>query len=204
MISVYDLKPRFQAVLRPVCRGLAGAGVTANQITIAAVILSILAGAWIAFDSGSPLPYLILPAVLFLRMALNAIDGMLAREFHMQSPLGGILNEMGDVVSDVALYLPFGMHPSIPWWAIVSVVLLSVMIEMIGVVGIQIGASRRYDGPFGKSDRALAFGLLGLLFGLEISGEAWVVWYLIAAIGLSLLTLVNRARKALQALEDVP
>ena len=204
MISVYDLKPRFQAVLRPVCRGLAGAGVTANQITIAAVILSIVAGAWIAFDSESPLPYLILPAVLFLRMALNAIDGMLAREFHMQSPLGGILNEMGDVVSDVALYLPFGMHPSIPWWAIVSVVLLSVMIEMIGVVGIQIGASRRYDGPFGKSDRALAFGLLGLLFGLEISGEAWVVWYLIAAIGLSLLTLVNRARKALQALEDVP
>jgi CDP-diacylglycerol--glycerol-3-phosphate 3-phosphatidyltransferase len=35
-------------------------------------------------------------------MALNAIDGMLAREHDMQSPLGAMLNELGDVLSDVA------------------------------------------------------------------------------------------------------
>ena len=40
-------------------------------------------------------------------MALNAIDGMLAREFNQKSRLGGYLNEITDVVSDAALYLPF-------------------------------------------------------------------------------------------------
>ena len=43
---------------------------------------------------------LLLPAVLFLRMALNAIDGMLAREHNQKSALGAILNELGDVFSD--------------------------------------------------------------------------------------------------------
>ena len=32
--------------------------------------------------------------------------------------------------------------------------------EMAGVVAVQIGAERRYDGPMGKSDRAFTFGLL--------------------------------------------
>ena len=47
------------------------------------------------------------PVWLLARMALNAIDGMLAREFHQKSVLGGYLNEIGDVVSDAALYAPF-------------------------------------------------------------------------------------------------
>ena len=42
-------------------------------------------------------------------MALNAIDGMLAREFGQKSALGGYLNEIGDVVSDAALYAPFAL-----------------------------------------------------------------------------------------------
>ena len=49
----------------------------------------------------------LLPAVLFVRMALNAIDGMLAREHGQKSALGAFLNELCDVVSDAALYLPF-------------------------------------------------------------------------------------------------
>ncbi len=197
MISLYGLKPRFVEILGPVCRGLAGAGVTANQVTIAAVALSVATGAWIASEPVSALPYLALPVVLLIRLALNAIDGMLAREFHMRSPLGGILNEIGDVVSDAALYLPFGFHPSIEWRAIVCVVLLSLMVEMIGVVAVQIGATRRHDGPFGKSDRALAFGLLALSIGLGLSAQQWVSWYLAGAIVLSAATLVNRARKAI-------
>jgi CDP-diacylglycerol--glycerol-3-phosphate 3-phosphatidyltransferase len=39
MPSIYDLKPAFQNVLRPLCRHLAQWGVTANQVTIAAVFL---------------------------------------------------------------------------------------------------------------------------------------------------------------------
>jgi CDP-diacylglycerol--glycerol-3-phosphate 3-phosphatidyltransferase len=202
MASVYDLKPRFQAVLRPACRRLAAAGVTANQVTLAAVALSVGAGAWIAVEPTSPWPLLALPAVLLVRMALNAIDGMLAREYGMASPLGAILNELGDVVSDVFLYLPLGFHPSVPWWSVIAVVILGMLVEFAGVVAIQIGATRRYDGPFGKIDRAAAFGLLGLLLGIGVPTGSWIDWYLIVAIGLSVLTVLNRARNALRATGD--
>ena len=203
MASVYDLKPRFQAVLRPACRRLAAAGVTANQVTLAAVTLSAGAGAWIALAPTSPWPLLALPAALLARMALNAIDGMLAREFGMASPLGAILNELGDVVSDVLLYLPLGFHPSIPWWLVIAVVLLGILVEFAGVIAVQIGALRRYDGPFGKSDRAAAFGLLGLLLGLGTPAGSWIDVYLIVAIGLSVLTVLNRSRNALRATRGI-
>ena len=38
---------------------------------------------------------------------------MLAHEHGMESALGGILNELGDVVSDAALYLPFALIPGL-------------------------------------------------------------------------------------------
>src|SRR5216684_9082778 len=105
MPSIYDLKPKFQGLLRPVTNALARVGVTANQVTIAAAALSFAAGAAMLY-SASMRVLLLLPIVLFVRMALNAIDGMLAREHNQKTPLGAILNELGDVFSDAALYLP--------------------------------------------------------------------------------------------------
>ena len=107
----------------------------------------------------------LLPPVLFVRMALNAIDGMLAREFAQKSALGAVLNELGDVVSDTALYLSFATIAGVNAALVGLVVAIAIMTEMAGVVAIQIGASRRYDGPFGKSDRAVFFGALALLAG---------------------------------------
>src|SRR6185436_4340572 len=105
MPSVYDLKPAFQGVLRPLTRTLAAGGVTANQVTLAAALLSIATGGLLAARADAPRVWLLVPAVLFVRMALNAIDGMLAREHGQKSRLGGRLNEICDVVSDAALLL---------------------------------------------------------------------------------------------------
>ena len=197
VVSVYDLKPRFQQLLRPLCRAGARAGITANQVTVAAALMSFAIGAVIVAWPEERWPLLLVPAGLLLRMALNAIDGMLAREHDMQSALGGVLNELGDVFSDAALYLPLALVPGFPPWLIVVVVLLAVISEMTGVIGVAIGASRRYDGPMGKSDRALWLGLLTLLLGLGVlpSGP-WITWVMIAINLLLLVTIVNRSRRA--------
>ena len=107
MISVYQLKPAFQGLLRPLVSWLAAHGISANQITLAALLLSCVQGLAMVLWSGWPL--LLLPLVLLLRMGLNAIDGMLAREHAMKTPLGAFLNELGDVLSDTALYLPLAL-----------------------------------------------------------------------------------------------
>lgn len=79
MSSVYALKPRFQALLRPLVRRLAAAGVTANAVTVAALLVSVAIGVVLAVVQ-APVLFLAVPIWMVLRMAANAIDGMLARE----------------------------------------------------------------------------------------------------------------------------
>jgi CDP-diacylglycerol--glycerol-3-phosphate 3-phosphatidyltransferase len=195
--SAYDLKPRFQALLRPLTRALAGAGVTANQVTVAAVALSVGTGAVLALNPGSDWALLLVPAALLVRMGLNAVDGLLAREHGQQSPLGGLLNELGDVVSDAALYLPFALVSGLDPRLVVGIVVLAITAEMTGVVAVQLGGVRRYDGPMGKSDRALVFGLLALLLGLGVTPGRWSTVVLTAVTALAVATIVNRARGAI-------
>jgi CDP-diacylglycerol--glycerol-3-phosphate 3-phosphatidyltransferase len=196
--TIYDLKPAFQSLLRPACRALVGAGVTANQVTLAAAALSAAAGACVAARPAARWPLLLLPAALFVRMALNALDGMMAREHAMKTRLGAILNEIGDVVSDAALYLPLAAVPGLRPALVVLAVLLGTISEMTGVVAVQIGAGRRYDGPMGKSDRAFAFGALGLALGLGAPAGRWTDAVLGAVALLLAATIVNRARAELR------
>src|SRR5262245_10065723 len=150
MPSIYQIKPRFQALLRPPVQRLAACGVTANQVTLGAALLSVATGAILAAKASEPVVWFLLPVVLFARMALNAIDGMLAREHGQKSALGAFLNELCDVVSDAALILPFALVPGVSPVAVVIAVLLAGLSEMAGVVAVQVGAERRYDGPMGK------------------------------------------------------
>ncbi len=199
MPTIYDLKPRFQALLRPVVGRLANRGITANQVTLAALALSLATGLLTTLGANHRhWPLLLVPAVLFIRMALNAIDGMLAREHAMQSPEGAILNELGDVISDAALYLPFALIPGVCGSLVVIAVVLALISEMTGVVAIQIGAQRRYDGPMGKSDRAFTFGLIGLLLGLGFKIHLLVNIVLTGVLVLLGITIRNRARQALE------
>lgn len=197
-LSIYQLKPRFQAWLRPWVGQLAAAGVTANQVTLAAALMSLLWGGALALWPGAALPLLGLPLVLFARMALNAVDGMLAREHGQASRLGAFLNELGDLVSDAALYLPFALIPGVPGTLVVLLVALALIGEAAGMMGPSVGASRRYDGPLGKSDRAFFFGLVALLLGLGLPPGAWLDLLLWIALVLALVTLVNRVRRALR------
>ncbi len=206
MPSVYQLKSAFSDILRPITQRLAAAGVTANQVTIAALAGSVALAAALYFGSRllnlSPLIWLSVPVWMFIRMALNNIDGMLAREHDMSTPKGAILNEMGDVVSDSALFLAFAALPGINIPLLVILTLLAVMSEMIGVVAVQIGASRRYDGPSGKSDRALFFGLLGFLYALGVNPGMWSSAVLLLIIVLLAVTIINRAKSALREVSD--
>jgi len=207
-MTIYDLKPAFQNLLRPSCRALANAGVTANQVTMVALLISFAVGALFALNSATRWAALLIPIWLFFRMALNAIDGMLAREHGMQSELGGFLNELSDVAADAAVYLPFAMVAGVSPTLVVVTVILSLLTEMAGVVSVQVGASRRYDGPMGKSDRAFVFGLFGLLLGIGVNLGWWANAALLVVALLTTLTIYNRVTRGLQELaagnEDQP
>ncbi len=205
-ITAYALKPGFQKLLRPLVRSFVDSGVTANQITVAACLLSCVTGALLGVSTLLSFemeawrsPMLLLPFVLLVRMALNAIDGMMAREVGQRSARGAYLNELCDVLSDVFLYVPFAMLGVFdPLW-IGVVILLSVISEMAGTVAVMTGVERRYDGPMGKSDRALVFGVTALWMGLGNDLTPGIAeWLPIGMAALLILTIVNRVRKGLQ------
>ncbi|MCC8445564.1 CDP-alcohol phosphatidyltransferase family protein, partial [Xanthomonas translucens] len=187
-MSIYALKGRFQDLLRPGVRGLYRLGATANQVTVGAAAVSLLLAAWVFWRGpAQPLWYALLPAWMLLRMALNAVDGMLAREFGQQSRLGAYLNELSDVIADAALYLSLVSVPGAGAGWLWALALAAALTEYAGVLGLMVGAGRRYDGPMGKSDRAFAIGLLGLLLAggwggaKTVDGFAMVLAVLCAA-----------------------
>jgi CDP-diacylglycerol---glycerol-3-phosphate 3-phosphatidyltransferase len=131
-------------------------------------------------------------------MALNAIDGMLAREHGQASTLGAYLNELTDVVSDAALYAPFALLPGSNPWLVGGVIVLAIVSEMAGVLGSQFGAGRRYDGPMGKSDRAFVFGGVGLLAGAGMPTAQFLGWIWAAVMLLLAVTIANRIRHGMR------
>ena len=201
-MTIYALKPRFQRLLRPLVASMARAGVTANTVTIVAAAGSILVGAVAIWFSDRRRIFLIIPIWFLVRMALNAVDGMLAREFHQKSVLGGYLNELGDVVSDAALYLPFAYVAPFGLRGIGSIIALSMMAEFAGAIGPMMGASRRYDGPMGKSDRALVFGVLGSWVGILAPMPAWLGWAMLMVSILLVATIYNRIDAGIKEAES--
>jgi CDP-diacylglycerol--glycerol-3-phosphate 3-phosphatidyltransferase len=196
MISVYQLKPKFQALLQPLLIKLRKWGFTPNSLTSLALLLSLAMGCYSLYGDRQ-LALLLLPLCLLLRMALNALDGMMARQFNMQSKTGAVLNEIGDVLSDIVLYYPlyvlFGMDQVWIMWFL----LLSVFNEFAGLLGQAMGGARRYDGPMGKSDRALVVGVLSMLFFFNVPINGYLTWIWLVVFCLLIWSTLKRLRNAL-------
>ena len=197
MFSVYNLKPVFQKLLQPILHALYKIGVTANQLTISAVILSCLMGFSFLQYHTLYLGILIIPFGLLLRMALNALDGMMARQYDMQSQLGEILNEIGDVVSDIAIIFPFVILPGINPVIIILFGVLAILNEFAGILSKAIGKERRYDGPMGKSERGLIIGIFCLVFFFWSDVTYYGDWIFGIASALVLAGTIIRLYKAL-------
>ncbi|MFQ0991280.1 CDP-alcohol phosphatidyltransferase family protein [Gilliamella apicola] len=198
MISIYQLKPKFQSLLRPYANRLNNANITANQVTISACLGSIFVSFIVGLFSSYQWIFCVIPIWMLIRMALNALDGMLAREFQQKTDLGAYLNEIGDVISDIALLLVFMLLDNVSNNLVILVVLLSFLSEYAGVLGLMVGSSRRYDGPMGKSDRAFVFGAISLGIGIYqlpldcINLILWMISFLL------IYTVINRIRKGLE------
>ena len=200
-ISIYELKPAFIRLLRPVAERLVSSNVTANHITIPACLLSFCLGLALFFCPSSAFLWCLLPVWLFLRMALNAIDGIMAREYGQKTRLGALLNEMCDVLADAALIVPFAAVQGFSVAAVAAFAWGALLTEFTGVLAVCVGSPRRYDGPMGKSDRAFAMGVAGLFVASSCLWGWGVMQWLISGFwlcsGLMLLTAYNRLRSAL-------
>ncbi|WP_201593080.1 alpha/beta fold hydrolase [Psychrobacter sp. Pi2-51] len=185
LMSLYQLKSQFQDQLRPISDALVEQKVTANQVTVSAILLSLGTAYLIAKPATEKQElWLLLPSSLFVRMALNAIDGMMAREHGQASKLGEVLNEVGDIVADTALIASLAPHVANANWQdsavnllnrisihqphIVGLIVLSIGTELLGIASNRMLDIRANQGPLGKSDRAFVLGVLGTFMASKV------------------------------------
>ena len=164
MISIYKIKPKFQQLLMPLLKLLRRLGISPNSITIFSIFLSFVIFYFFWNTSDNSSYFLIVAFGLLLRMMLNALDGMMARIYNLQSKLGEILNEVGDIISDVAIYFPLILFEFLEIEIAIIFILLSIINEFCGVIAKVISGERRYDGPMGKSDRAFLIGVICIVY----------------------------------------
>jgi cardiolipin synthase (CMP-forming) len=75
--------------------------------------------------------------VLFLLAGVSdAVDGFLAKRFHMKSELGAYLDPLADKVLIVSIYIALGITEAIPRWLVILVVSRDILI----VGGIMLAA----------------------------------------------------------------
>lgn len=197
MISLYNVKPKFQQILQPILRFLYKRNITANQITISAIIFSFFIGLSFWFADKYPILFLALPIGLFIRMALNALDGMMARTYNQQSKLGEILNEIGDIIADCFIFIPLIKHEPSSLYLVVIFILLSIINEFAGVLGKTVCGERRYEGPMGKSDRALVVGTYGIISYYTIDITPVFNYAILTIIALLTVSTITRVRRSL-------
>ena len=197
VISVYKIKPAFQKLLQPLLNGLHKIGVTANQITVFSILFSVGIGFLVYYNIQYPYFRILVAVGLLLRMVLNALDGMMARQHKMQSKLGEVLNELGDVVSDLVIIVPFIVIPGIHVYYVFTFAFLAVINEYAGVLGKAMGGERRYEGPMGKSDRALVIGLFALISYFWEGLFEYADYIFIGCCGLILISTIVRIKKSL-------
>lgn len=198
LISIYEIKPKFQQLLMPIVDWMRKIGMTPNQVTILALVLSIVTGIILSIFHENKWIYILMPIVMFVRMALNAIDGVMAKKYQMKSHLGFLLNELGDVISDLFLFIPFVFIAEDYGIGIMLFISLSIISEMAGVTVRVIGSSRRYDGPMGKSDRAFIVGFISFLIFVHLNIIPYLHFVFYVCSILMLINIYNRITNGLK------
>ena len=135
---------------------------------------------------------LVMPLFLLLRMALNALDGMVAEATATKTAWGSVLNELCDVISDAALFVAFVVILPGHRALLLVLIFLSLLIEFVSLALHQALRVRPYSGPFSKSDRAIFMACLALLTWASPDASRILDGLLSLGLILAIITLWNR------------
>jgi CDP-diacylglycerol---glycerol-3-phosphate 3-phosphatidyltransferase len=191
-MKLYSIKPKFQKTLSPIKKVLIKLKVHPTYINLAALIVSVLA-AFIFYKASYNLTLLLwIPLLAFVRIAFNALDGLVARELKVKNQQWGeVLNEFIDRLSDITFFLGiafFGFtNALLVFFTLVSVLLVS----YIGILGKAAGGRRIYSGLMGKADRMFYISVAAVLI-VFLKNPVIINYLLIFMLTLSIVTILQR------------
>lgn len=203
-MGIYGIKPWFRSQLQPLIKFLWN--VHPDVLTWAALIISLVCGVLLGFSHRHPYFALIVIPLLFIRIALNALDGMLAQQTGKARPAGEVLNEMTDRFADIAIYGGLALSPGTNLLLGLSAVISLLMVSYVGILGKAVGTERVYTGVLGKADRVFILMFSCLVYGIKphtrLLGVSIFNWLFIVFIVLSVITIAQRTIRILSLLKN--
>ena len=197
-MDLYATKGAINARLTPLVDRLAGAGVSPDVVTLAAVPVAGLGGLALLASPAAPGVLLIVPIVVALRLFLNLIDGHLARRTGREHPRGELYNEVGDRVADLALLAPVAFLPGAQPETTLLGVAAALLASYIGVASKAAGGERIYRGVLSKPGRMLLLAVFCVLV-FAFGPRTWWGFGPLLLLGAS-LTVVERLYVAVRRL----
>lgn len=193
MSGLYSVKPWFVRSLSSVEDRLVRRGVSADALSFAAVLVSVGAGtAIVAGYTVHAWFWLLVAPLAIARLALNALDGSVARRSGTARPFGKVINELCDRVSDAFFVAPLVIFVPAP--LLVVAILVISLVSLAGLMGEVLGETRLTQGPMGKADRSLVLSLAAVAAGVtNVPVGPFVIALLVITVG-GLLTIIGRVR----------
>ena len=142
-MGVYSIKPAFQRMLGPIEGFLVRNRVHPDWITGSALVLSVGGGLLFYVSDWSRWLLLAIPAVTIGRLALNALDGLVAAKTGVARPWGEVLNEFSDRLSDMALLAGVSLAPGTSFPLGMATVILVLLSSYLGTVARAAGMASR-------------------------------------------------------------
>jgi CDP-diacylglycerol--glycerol-3-phosphate 3-phosphatidyltransferase len=200
-MNLYATKGAVNARLVPLVDRLARAGVTPDQVTLAAVPVAVIGGACLLLSTSLPALLLAVPVLVVLRLVLNLIDGNMARRTGKIHPRGELYNEVGDRLADVAFIAPVAFLPGASPQIVLLGVLVGMMASYVGITARAAGGERIYRGILSKPGRMALLVACSLWAFIAGSADtlAWAAFGPILLAG-TMLTLLERIVVAVRRL----
>lgn len=203
-MGIYNIKPWFREQLQPLVKLLWN--VHPDVLTWSALVASILAGVLLFSSYDRPYLAVLVVPLLFLRLALNALDGMLAQQTGKARAAGEILNEVSDRLADVAIFLGLTLSPAVDKvWGLLAIISI-LMVSYVGILGKAVAGERIYIGVLGKADRMIYLMVACLIYALApnwiFMGYSIFGVLLLAFLPLASLTLLQRLDRIIHLLSE--
>lgn len=200
-MDLYATKGALNARLVPLVDRLAKAGVTPDEVTLAAVPVAVIGGGCLLLSPSVPTLLLAIPVLVVVRLVLNLIDGTMARRTGRIHPRGELYNELGDRLADVGFLAPVAFLPGASPHIVLLGVLMGVMASYVGITARAAGGERIYRGILSKPGRMTLLVVCSLWAFIAGPADtmAWAIFGPVLLIGTA-LTLIERIVLAIRRL----
>ncbi|HCH50396.1 MAG TPA: CDP-alcohol phosphatidyltransferase family protein [Proteus sp.] len=195
-------------------RWLQKKGATPNGISLFSILFAALAGIALFFAFSDT--HYVIRASLFIigalmiqgRLICNLLDGMVAVEGGMKSPVGAVYNELPDRIADTLIIIGvgYGLSSHFPiaitlgWIA----AFFSVMTAYVRVLGGSCGLEQRFTGPMAKQHRMALLTFIAII--AAFMPIIWGAWLFLIALSIIILgaalTTIFRTRRILRDLSQ--